>query len=462
MEFVSRVHEQTTERFRSLAPNTRLASIAAIVIILAGVFFLVSWRTDDVYEPLFDSRTFPLGEIAKMTAAFKEAGLNDSRIESKQILVPRADKPFYLVALKEADSLPADFSDPVTQAIADGSILSTARQNEMRIRNGELKKLEQTIAALEGIEAASVQYSEKKRGGFPATTEARAMVAVWATDSRRLENKQIETIRDMVAFNFAGLEREKVIVVDLRAEEAYPGDSSIGQGSALAATKRMLEREFRSKIEERLSIYPGAKAGVNVQLDAPDSPATPPTTTLVTASIDLPKSYFKAICLERHPRPENSRPDPTALANIEQEIKQNVERAVLAILPPPAPQFNVGSQVIVTSYEDKLAGSPDSSPANPTLLSIIATHWQLAAFLVAALFGLMLYLRQRQQLRGAHGENTTMNQPTTISAPGQQDSEGDRGDTNPNQRDELSQLIDQDPSAAAEVLTEWLRKKDAA
>ncbi len=462
MEFFSRVHEQTAERLRSLAPNTRLASIAAIVVILAGAFLLVSWRTDDVYEPLFDSQTFSVSEIAEMTTAFKEAGLYELQIADRQILVPQAEKQLYLVALKEADSLPADFSDPVTQAIADGSILSTARQNEMRIRNGEIKKLERTIAALEGIEAASVQYSEKKLGGFRATTEGRAMVAVWATDSRRLEHKQIETIRKMVASNFAALERENVTVVDLRDEEAYSGDSSTGHGSALAATKRMLEREFRSKIEERLSIYPGAKVGINVQLAAPGSPATSLTATLVTASIDLPKSYFKTICLERHPTSKNSRPDPTALANIEQEIKHNVELAVLAMLPPPAPQFNVGSQVIVTAYEDSLAGSPDSSTPSPTLLSIITTHWQLAAFVSAALFGLVLYLRQRRQFRCAQDENATVNSPTTIAVPTQRTSEGVRADTDPNRRDELSKLIEQDPGAAAEVITDWLRKKDAA
>lgn len=462
MEFFSRVHEQTAERFRSLAPNTRLASIAAIVVILAGAFLLVSWRSDDAYEPLFDSRTFRVAEIARMTAAFKEAGLDNSRIAGRQILVPPAEKQRYLVALKEAGALPADFSDPVTEAIAASSILDSGRQEDTRIKHAELIKLEQTIAALDGIEDVSVQYAEKKRSGFPPTTEGRAMVAVRAADSRRLEYKQIETIRDMVAGNFAGLARENVTVVDLKAFEAYSGDSSIGQGSALASTKRMLEQEFQSKIEERLSVYPGAKVGVNVHLAASDNPTTSLTATLVTASVDLPKSYFRTICLERRPSSKESQPDPTALANVEQEVKQNVERAVLALLPPPAPQWNVGDQVIVTSYEDRLAGYPDASSPNSASPSMISTHWQLMALASIVLFGLVLYLGQRRQFRRTRGENATVDPPTTVSVVPPQQSAGDRGSADSIPRDELSKLIEEDPGAAAEVLTEWLRRKDAA
>lgn len=461
MEFFSRVHEQTAERFRSLAPNTRLASIAAILLILAGALFLVPWQSDDVYEPLFDSRTFPMGEIARMTTAFKEAGLNDARVVRKQILVPGTEKIAYLVALNEADALPADIDDSVKDAIAKDSIFEPRYQSDKRHEDAERTKLERMIAALDGIESAFVRYDEEKRGGFPRTTEASAMVAVQAADDRHLEYEQIDTVRDIVAGHFVVLEREDVDVVDLNASEAYPGNRSITSRYALTATKRMLEREFRAKIEERLSIYPSVKVGVNVHLAAPDNPVASFTTMLVTASIDLPNSYFKTICLRRHPTSEGSRPDPTALANIEQEIKRNVEQAVTALLPPPAPGLNQGTQVFVTSYEDTLAESSDSPSPSTTQLSRI-THWQLAAFVLAILFGLSIYFGQRRQLRRARGETAAVDPPTTVPVPTQRDSQGDRGDADPNQRHELSRLIEQDPGAAAEVITEWLRRKDAA
>jgi len=470
MEFFSKLVEQTTERFRSLAPNTRLASIAAILAILAGVLFLVLWQSDDVYEPLLEGRTFPLREIAGMTAAFKGAGLNDSRIVGRQILVPRAEKERYFVALKEADALPADFSDPVTKALDKSSFLEPRQQGDRRFKHAELTKLERTIAALDGIETVSVQYDEEKLRGFPPATEGRAMVAVRAVENRHLEYKQIETIRNMVTSNFAGLERENVTVADLNAFEAYSGDTSIGGGYALTATKRMLEREFRSKIEERLSIYPGAKVGVNVHLAVPASPSaaanSAPTdttmslaATLVTASIDLPKSYFKTIWRDRYAKSEKSRPDPAALANIEQGIKQNVERAVLALLPPAAPQWNVDAQVIVTSYEDKLTGTLGSDLPSSTVLS---RHWPLAALVTVVLLGLLLYAGQRRQLRQVHAENATQNPPTIDLPQTQEESDTDDAHSGPNQHDELSRYIEQDPGAAAEVITEWLRRRDAA
>ncbi|MBC8876793.1 MAG: hypothetical protein H8E44_45780 [Planctomycetes bacterium] len=473
MEFFSKLHEQVAERSRSLTPSARLASIAAVLVILAGVVFLLSWRSNEVYEPLFDSQTFSVRDIAKMTTAFRKVGLDDSRNVDNQILVPRDEKDAYLVALAEADALPADFGESVDKAIAEASFFAPRHQDDRRFNHAELTKLERTMAALDGIEDVSVQYDEEKRSGFPPTTEMRALVAVRAVDKRQLEYSQIDAIRDMVVGKFAGLDRKNVTVADLNACEAYPGDTSFGGGCALAATKRMLEREFRSKIEERLSIYPGAKVGVNVHLTAPDSSVSQAgsspenlinslTTTLVTASIDLPKSYFRSIWLASYPEAEKSRPALADLANIEQEIQQKVERAVSALLPPPAPQWNGDSQVVVASYEDNLTATTDSPNPDSTLFSRIGDNWQLAALALFTVFGCLLYFGQKRHYRQAQVVNHTQNPPAAVSVAAHEESEAKHTDLAPDQRDELSRLIERDPGAAADVLTEWLRKKDAA
>jgi len=473
MEFFSKLHEQVAERFRSLTPSARHASIAAVLVILAGVVFLLSWRSNEVYEPLFDSQTFSVRDIAKMTTAFRKVGLDDSRSVDNQILVPRDEKDAYLVALGEADALPADFGEAVEHAIADSSPFASRHQVDRRVKHAEVTELELTLAALDGIEDVSVQCDEEKRSGFPPTTEMRALVAVRAVDKRQLEYKQIETIGDMVAGRFAGLDRKNVTVADLNASEAYPGDSLIGSGCARAATKRMLEREFRSKIEERLSIYPGAKVGVNVHLAAPgsspseassspESQANSLTTTLVTASSDLPKSYFRTISLESYPGAEKPRPARADLADIEQEIQQKVKLAVLALLPPAAPHWNGDSRVVVASYEDKLVATTDSSNPDSTLLSRIGDYWHLAALALFTGFGCLLYLGQQRHYRRAQVGNHTQNPSATVLVAAQEESEAKHPDSVPDQRDELSRLIERDPGAAADVLTEWLRKKDAA
>ena len=62
------------------------------------------------------------------------------------------------------------------------------------------------------------------------------------------------------------------------------------------------------------------------------------TPALVSASIDLPKSYFAQVWREQNADTESESPDRQAIHAVEQEVKQTVEQAVLALLPSPAPQ----------------------------------------------------------------------------------------------------------------------------
>ncbi len=272
----------------------------------------------------------------------------------------------YLVALDAADALPADFDDSLDEIAADSNPFASRQQTEMGFRLAEQKKLARILSGMNGIDSASVQYAEIKKSGFPPTYDIRAVVAVRAEGKRRLAYEEIEAIRDTVAGYVAGLDRAQVTVSDLNACRAYPGGGDAAGPAAASyaarAEQAKLEEEFRTKIQSRLVAYPGAIVGVNVHL-ADASASTPPdaasaaarrrfTPALVSASIDLPKSYFAQVWREQNTDTESESPDRRAIQAVEHEIKQTVEQAVLALLPPPADPRRRSPQVVVTSYED--------------------------------------------------------------------------------------------------------------
>ncbi len=479
MEFLNRFPDQLAEKLHSLTRNTRLTSVLFAMLVVVGALMFLARRSEVTYEPLLDDQTFSLREIAKMKRAFCDAGLNDSRVDGSQILVPRAKRNAYLVAADEADALPAGLDDPLATVMENPSPFASREQIKMNYQYADQQKLGRIVRELNGIETATVKYSKEKIQAFPPITETRAVVAVRAVDKRTLEYEQIETIRQTVAGYIVGLQLKDVTVVDMNAPRAYPGaDGSDDPHSAAHAyaTKRMFESEYKSKIRERLSMYRGAVVGVNVHLAAPIPPSLGPGSgelghrrslapTLVTASIGLPKSYFRTVWCERAPDSKGPLSDPAAVERIEAEIKQEVEQAVLALLPPPAPQWNTGAQVSVTSYDDgPPAAAPELSPWKDAV-SWITKHQQAVALGLTSLLGVLLYRRWRRRSLGKRNrvaENTPRLMPSSRQQPTQsQSSEPSEPSHTPDSRGELSRRIKEDPDAAAEVLKQWLKKKAA-
>jgi flagellar biosynthesis/type III secretory pathway M-ring protein FliF/YscJ len=325
---------------------------------------------------------------------------------------------------------------------------------------------------MHGIENASVQYAEVKKPGFPPTTDVRAVVAVRASGNRELTYEEIEAIRDTVAGFVAGLERAKVTISDLNACRAYPGDDGPGSAAATYAARAeqaRLEKEYRTKIQNRLTAYPGLIVGVNVQMEQPfDSPlqAAPNpgsrhlAPALVSASIDLPKSYFVQVCRERSGQAAGTPPDRTALQAVEEDIKQTVEQAVLALLPPPTADLREVPQVVVTSYDAPPSPS-DTAELRSLAATWLAAHGSLLAaggLLVVSLW-LMLSIRRRAATIASRasettGQNLVADSPPETFAPADPQPQA----AGPELHIRLHRAVQENPQAAAQTLQRWARK----
>jgi flagellar biosynthesis/type III secretory pathway M-ring protein FliF/YscJ len=293
-------------------------------------------------------------------------------------------------------------------------------------------------------------------------------VAVRADGKRELSYEEIEAIRDTVAGFVAGLDRSQVTISDLNACRAYPGGDGPGSAAANYAARTeqaRLEEEFRAKIRSRLTAYPGSIVGVNVQVT--DASVTSPEDAAgtgrrrfvpasVSASIDLPKSCFVQVWRERNG--DRTPPDRRALQAIEEDLKQTVEQAVLALLPSPAAGLRGNPQVVVTSYEDP------SKPAETRTAGLraaatawVAAHWSLLVASCLLIASVVLVIHSRRRTAAAsNGIRIAATEDADASASAS--SVPKPSSAGPEVRLEINRAIQENPQAAAEALQRWLRK----
>lgn len=467
MEFPRRAWGPTLDSIRALPLNARLLAAAAGLIIVVGLLSLLRTSSRTEYEPLLEGRQLAPPEIAKMAAAFQKHGLHEAQISFQGIEIPRQQKDAYLVALDTEQAWPADFDEPVEQALAGTSALMPWQQNRESLQRGEKQMLARILEGMTGIETAAVQYDEVRLAGFPPRSEMRAMVAIRAVGRRDLEYEEIEAVRDTVVAFKSGLERCNVTVTDLNACRAYPGslaaDASHAAARARSSAKRALEEDLRAKIEQRLAVYPGRIVAVHAHFESsgpePSTDDNPPSPiplrlVLVTASIDLPKSYFRTVWQQR--RGVDSAPAADELADIEGEICTTIEKAVSAMLPPPAPGWDHGPLVTVTSHDE--LPLPSAGDAHRLAPLPRAVAYSLPVVVIAIL--LLAAVRWRNRSRSRAGACQAVEFDASRAGQASSGPEPDER-TEPGfvaLQDQLAKLVKQDPAAAAEVLKQWLNR----
>ncbi len=200
---------------------------------------------------------------------------------------------------------------------------------------------------------------------------------------------------------------------------------------------------------------------------------------VVTASVGIPRSYFKRVWLEQNPTPVGEAPkEPTAadLQAIEVQVVTDIEAAVVPLIPKAPPGVDTFPRVTVIPYVD--IPLPEPTPPGFTFIvwSWLSANWQTLAMLAVALLGMyfmrgMLQASQKSELPlGATDEQAVRR--FAESAPREEEIGDEDLNTLSNSlrgrfqssgrslKDELTELVRDDPDAAASVLQNWI--SDAA
>ena len=190
----------------------------------------------------------------------------------------------------------------------------------------------------------------------------------------------------------------------------------------------------------------------------------------VTASIEVPTSYFQQVWRSRNPVPAGEAPkppDPADVSKIEIETVNRIKETVRNLLPPVIQGTNPYPHVVVSTYTD-LPGAPVAAPTLAASSGTwLAENWQMLAAVGVGLASLlMLRSMVRSPARGvrpaaaaaeAHGPRLAED---TAAEPA--DAEPSKvlkrrfQSSGPDLRAELREIVQENPDAAANILRAWI------
>lgn len=192
----------------------------------------------------------------------------------------------------------------------------------------------------------------------------------------------------------------------------------------------------------------------------------------VTASIDIPASYYVEIWRKRNPQPADKPakpPDPAEIATIETETKNRIKETVRNLLPDVDKGTNPYPHIVVETYTDlpRAAAVPPTLGANAA--TWLAENWQTLAVVGVGLFSLLML---RSMVRSP--TRATPTAPAVASPPAQprlavheppaeeEDSEPMKvlksrfSMSGPDLKAELREIVKENPDAAATILRSWI------
>lgn len=187
---------------------------------------------------------------------------------------------------------------------------------------------------------------------------------------------------------------------------------------------------------------------------------------LAQVSVGIPMSYFKKVWQQRYPdRPHVAPPaiDAEALDRIRVEESAKIQRHVAQLLPPAPGIADPVSLVTVTTFQDIAAETPPTD-FRRAVFAWLVDSWQMLGIIgIVAIGGMVLraLLRERKDPAGL-----SLTFPDNIAEQAEEDAAPSRPTRGPGPphyqpvepalREELAELVQNDPDAAARILRTWI------
>ena len=465
-------YSNISQKLRELSTGARLTILFLLLLLLASSWILIH-SGEEKNEYLFGGREFSNLELAAMEQAFATADLNESEIVGSRMRIPAATKSQYLASLQGVFE-PKHLNSDVDIVLEENDWWGSSELRKLRLKNATEKDLSRTIAMMPGIEEAKVSIDESVVTGLHKEIERTALAAVKPIGSMQLEARTAESIRDVVSARYAGLTRSGVTVIDLNSGEIFGSSSQHSPWSVLddpyAIRKRYYEREWRSKIQDMVSMIPGVKVQVNVILEeAPElhpgqRPSDHPAGSMLIpikgiASIAIPRSYYQMIYDKRNPPATGTSSTEATEAQfelIETEVSEAVQQMIVGLMPNLSAGKDPHPQVQVSTYLDFMGPEPTAMSAPPGRVpDWMKTNWRPITLATLGLLALLIVLvRFRQPEQPILSDEVPPTDATVDSVTTEVHL------SQPSLRDELSQLVHEEPDSVVETISEWLR--DAA
>jgi flagellar M-ring protein FliF len=195
----------------------------------------------------------------------------------------------------------------------------------------------------------------------------------------------------------------------------------------------------------------------------------------VTVAVSIPSSYYRDVWKQRNPAPAGQpAPDPTDndLKNVEDEVTKKVEDIAVGLLPKPEEDLkDPYPRVQVTTYQSIPAASLPAPTTTDKAITWLGNNWSQLGLGLVGLFGLVMLRSMirsvpaapaREMPRVAAADTLDQSEETANdTAEGEQESpprvlQGSFGDSRPNMKEELAEMVRGNPDAAAAILKNWI------
>ncbi|MCA9245974.1 MAG: hypothetical protein KDA42_02635 [Planctomycetales bacterium] len=187
----------------------------------------------------------------------------------------------------------------------------------------------------------------------------------------------------------------------------------------------------------------------------------------VKVSVGIPSSYYVQVWQERNKPAEGEEPkapDAKSLADLEVETENKIQHAIAPLLPPVPAGDDPFPHVAVTSY-DSLSVEPIPEPGfAEQLFGWLGQYWTTMGMLGLALFSL-LTLRSilKTPSPASAGAERAGSGLSLLSDEEEEDEEEEEAQRlkrritqTRNLKDDLAELVQEDPDAAANILRNWI------
>jgi flagellar M-ring protein FliF len=191
--------------------------------------------------------------------------------------------------------------------------------------------------------------------------------------------------------------------------------------------------------------------------------------TAMGVSIGIPRSYFLRVWKQRNADEAGQvakTPGAAELKTIEDEIVKDIEVSVNSLLPKVPQGVDPFPRVTVTPYTEAPLPVPEGPTTAEVAMTWLSGNWQTLGLL---LLGGASFLFLRGMLRSPEIAPTPRGEPAAVAAAGEEvegelpESDSDSANSprrfqivGRNLRDELTEMVRDDPDAAANVLQNWI------
>ncbi|MBI3838469.1 MAG: hypothetical protein HY288_11120 [Planctomycetia bacterium] len=258
-----------------------------------------------------------------------------------------------------------------------------------------------------------------------------------------------------------------------------------GRAADAPSTGRRSDTAEQNSIHQPATMLSSAGLGKNDEAGGLEQERAVPTTekfvvregrtpTRVTVSVAVPNSYYEKIWRQQNPTPEGQtekKPDAAELDTLQESERKKIETAVLTLLPVPGDKTSESCpQVTVSTFYQVPQPVLPEVTALDNALAWTGQYWSTLSMILLALVSLIMLrgmVKAAPAARSTPTEGAAFETRPTLSlvadgtpgGSGENTARGNakrRADDGPSLRDELADIVRDDPDAAVSILRTWI------